>query len=266
LIAIAIFAPSGWFRDAATSFLGNLAATLSVLIVIYVFYIYVTPPGLREATLIPLGNAEISNEIVDRVTDATDYWFWGRSGSYFRSEVLPRLDQAAREARRHVRIRVVLPDFGSTGNGVFYMNLLRGLGETADRTTLGAGVMATIVAVARCASLNPYLHAEIGLCATVPVLRFDISNFGALITRDSKKLPGVLINSGNAYFDMAKDAVEAELLQSQKISWVASAIAECGPDEVSRQLLNAIEGLPACDDQLVECAKSMLQSGRHRYA
>jgi hypothetical protein len=263
LIVIAAFAPQGWVKDASTNFLGNFAATVAIFLVTYGFYISVTPPGLRNAEVIPLQDVEISDKIIDLPAGASDYWFWGRSGSYFRTEVLPRLDAASREERRHIRVRAVIPD-PAAKNAQLYMKIKRGLGESADEWTLPANIVATVAAVAEVCSRNPYLRCDLGLCPNLPVLRYDLSTSGALLTRDAKKLPAILINSGNAYFEMFRDAVENELAQSKKVEWDASRIAAITGDVISEDLLSAIDGLPSIPSGVIELAKKTAKRG-HRY-
>lgn len=102
LFVITAYAPAGSpFRESATNFLGNFAATVAVFIAIYLFYVLITPPGLRDAEVVPLRDVEIGDGIINLPANASDYWFWGRSGSYFRSAVLPRLDDLA-----PVRVRI----------------------------------------------------------------------------------------------------------------------------------------------------------------
>jgi hypothetical protein len=267
LIIISAGTSAGWFRDAATNFLGNFSATVAIFLVTYGFFVFVTPPGLRNAEVVPLSNAEIADGILDLRAGASDYWFWGRSGSHFRSVVLPWLDEVSRNERRHIRLRIVLPDPDKDENAQLYMNIRRGLGEKADVMTLGANVLATIGSVAHACGRNPFLKAEVGLCQSVPTIRYDLSDTGALITRDAKHLPALLVNSGNAYFDMFKDAVENELAQSRKVTWNTAEIADEGPEEpLSDRVLAAITGGPRLSTDLIEFARSVQKAGTHRYA
>jgi hypothetical protein len=267
LLVITTYAPLGAFRDASATLLSDFSATVAIFITIYVFYVLVTSPELRNAEVIPLRDVEISDQIIDLPAVASDYWLWGRSGSYFRTAVLPRLDDLARRERKHVRMRIVLPDPDREGNGALYKQFKRGLDEQADDTTLAANVIATIVSVVAACSRNPYLKAEIGLCATVPVLRYDLSNSGALITRDAKKLPAILTNSGNPYFEMFKDAVENELAQSKKVRWNGVALEDFEAGQVlSDHVMAAIDGLPRRDAPVLEETRLILQSKSNRYA
>jgi hypothetical protein len=255
----------GWLRDSATIFLGTFAATLAVFLVTYAFYIFVTPPGLRNATVIPLGEAEIAEEIIDLPAHAADYWFWGRSGSYFRAEILPRLDNLARTERKHVHVRVLIPDPDRDGNSSLYKHIRQGLGEKADDNTLKANVIATIMAVAKAASRNPYLRADIALCATVPVIRYDMSNAGALLTRDAKELPAILVNSNNPYFEMFRDAVESEFAQSRRLSWDAGKILVDDDGALTEASLTGVVGMPKYTDETIAIVRELLASGKHRY-
>ena len=253
-------------RVVAVSFLGKFAAAVAIFILTYGLYVLVTPPGLRDAQVLPLHSGEIADQILNLQANVSDYWFWGRSGSYFRSAVLPKLDKASSDERRHIRILVIMPDPSVSGNAARYMQIKHGLGEKADEKTLAANVLATIVAVASATARNPYLHAEIGLCANVPVLRYDMSTTGALLTRDAQALPAILVNAGNPYFDMFRDTVENEFDQSRKIRWDKNAAPLLNDGKISvQEALSAIEGLPAFEPGVADQAENLLDLKSHRY-
>jgi len=264
IVTQGLLCPGHWISTITKDFLVNLSAALAIFILSYTFYLFVTPPGLRNAEVIPLRDGEISGEIIDRLGDATDYWFWGRSGSYFRAEVLPRLDSVSQEERRKVRIRLVLPD-PTAANGKYYKFVRKGLGEEIDDDELLANVIATVVAVAVKSSKNPYLDAEVGFCASVPSLRYDLSNLGALLTRDAKKLPALLTNSGNAYFEMFKDAVENELSQGKRLEWNGDVIANYEILDV-KSILAHIPLLKGSSKSAIARARLILENPKHRYA
>lgn len=257
--------PSGAFREVSTNFLGNFAATVAIFLFTYGFYVFITSPELRNAEVIALRNVEISDEIIDLPENASDYWFWGRTGSYFRTVVLPRLDASARSERKRIRIRLIVPDPDREGNSELYMHFKKGLGEEADQNTLSANVVLTVALSVATVLRNPYLSMEIGLCASVPVLRYDISNSGSLITRDAKDLPAILTNSGNPFFEMFKDAVENELSQARKIVWDGSTPVPIVGQELDQQFLDQLRGLPHVDGDILGAAKSVSEMGRHRY-
>jgi hypothetical protein len=266
VLTASLEAGSAW-RDASTNFLGNFAATVAIFLVTYGFFVFITPSGLRNAKVLPLRSAEIADGLVDLVNDASDYWFWGRSGSYFRAVVLPRLTELARRDRQHVTVRIVLPDPAEPRNARRYAAIKHGLGETADQNTLAANVVATVVAAAAASAQNPYLHVRIGLCATVPALRYDLATSGGLITRDARSLPAILVNAGNPYFEMFRDAVENEFAQSREVTWDdnATILHESGDVSVA-DALKVVIGLTVKDSAIITAASSLLASKTHRYA
>ncbi|MGY4367904.1 hypothetical protein ACVW1A_003969 [Bradyrhizobium sp. LB1.3] len=265
LVVISTYVPTSTVRDAFTNVLGNFAANVAIFLCTYAFYVFITSPELRNAEVIPLRNVEIGDEIIDLPAGASDYWFWGRTGTYFRKSVLPRLDRVAHEERKRVRIRVVIPDPDREGNSQLYMHFKRGLGEQANEHTLAANVILTIAKLVHTSMRNPYLSIEIGMCPTVPVLRYDLSNSGALITRDAKSLPALLTNSGNPYFEMFKDAVENELAQCARITWDEQTVS-LPDDELDPGFLGLISGLPKVNDQILTVMRSLKDEDGHRYS
>ena len=260
-------APPALWRSAGISFFSNFAAAVAIFMATYGFYVLVTPPGLRNADIVPLRDVEIGKEIVDLPDGTSDYWFWGRSGSYFRTAVLPRLAELSRNERKHVKLRIVMPNPAVNSNNIHYKHIKHGLGERASDETLSANVVATIVSVVSACSRNTYLSAEIGLCGRVPVIRYDLSSNGALITRDAKHLPALLINSGNPYFEMFRDAVENELRQSLQITWDAAVTGEVPTDQLlSPQILTSIQHLPVLKADGRAEAEQLLRANTDRYA
>jgi hypothetical protein len=96
------------------------------------------------------------------------------------------------------------------------------------------------------------------------VLRFDVSTSGALITRDLPSLPAVLVNSGNPYYEMFKDAVENELAQSRRITWDGNRLP-IGDSIGIDDLFTIIEGFPRPSATLIATAQEILSKKAHRY-
>jgi hypothetical protein len=263
LVILANFFGLDWLHEAAVSVLGHVAATLVVLMVVYGVWIWATPRELRNARVLALRGGEIPEFMGDLVSGASEYWFMGRSGGYFRAEVLPRLDKEARETRRAARIRIVLPNPYSGDNAVAYASMLNTLNEDADEMTLPAAVIATILEAARRAIENPYLEVEIGIAPSLPVMRLDVSNNGSLVTRDAKALPGIFCGPGNPYFDMFKSVVDNELRQSKRITWKGKI--NLGELINAADLAATFDGLPTINDEVLSRAKHMIAHPGHRY-
>lgn len=246
----------------------SLFSGLVVVIVTYLYYISITPPELRNAEIIPLRSAEIAEQVVNLVTDVDYYWFLGRSGSYFRAQVLPELDNIAREKRRHIGLVAVLPNPNMQENRQFYRDVRRQLKEEADEDTLLVHILATIIAIIALSSNNRYLQTRIGLCRSVPVLRYDVSTAGALITRDAPSLPAILCAGGNPYHDTFVDAVENEYAQSAVVAWNAETWVDVDPyeDQIFPDAVRQLSHFGSVDDKVVRQACEQIKLRRHRYA
>ena len=267
LIVITEHGVGNKIAEALSNFLGNFAATVAIFIITYGFFIYVTPVELRNAVLIPLGDGEIAKEILNLQQKVSDYWFWGRSGSYFRSIVLKELDASSLKDRRHIKIRIVLPDPDIEANRLHYMKIKRSLNEPADKDTLSAHVLATIWSAVMLDIRNPFLNVDIALSRSVPVIRYDVSSVGGLMTRDARNLPAILVNSANPIFEMFKDAVENELSQGRNIDWDESDFPDLAHVGVISDVhLARIQNVPRFSPQVVESANEILQKQEHRYA
>jgi hypothetical protein len=180
---------------------------------------------------------------------------------------LPSLNALAERERRHVVVRIVVPDYSKPGSAAWYANIRRGLSEAADEHTLAANVVATVATAIGAAARNPCLHVQIGLCASVPVIRYDISSIGALITRDAPSLPAILVNAGNPYFETFRDAVENELGQAKKVTWDETAPVLRGGEQIPlKEMLSAITGLPPIDPAVIQRAEELIRKPEHRYA
>ena len=236
---------------------------LVVLMVVYGVWVWATPRELRNAQVSALRGGAIPEFMDVLVSGASEYWSMGRSGSYFRATVLPRLDKDARETRRAARVRVVLPDPCSGDNAPAYALMLNTLNEDADSKTLPAAVTATILEAARRAVENPYLEVEIGIAPSLPVVRLDVSNNGCLVTRDARALPGIFCGPGNPYFEMFKSMVDNELRQSKRITWKGNINVAQLVD--AADLASAFNGLPAIDNEVLARAKDVIEHPEHRY-
>jgi hypothetical protein len=263
LVSLAEVFGAGWFRETIISVLAHLAGAVIVLMLVYGAWLWVTPPELRNARVSALRAGEIPEAMAALVSGATDYWFMGRSGGYFRAKVLPDLDDEARQSRRAARVRVVVPEPLRGRNALAYSSMLQGLGEQVDRNTLPAAVVATVLDAAKRAVENTYLEVEIGMTPTLPVVRFDVSNNGAVITSDAKSLPGIFCGPASPYREMFRSIIDNELRQSTRITWDPDL--DVAGISNAADLARSFRGLPTVDDDVLARAKDMIKHPRHRY-
>jgi len=243
------------------------AAAIFVFLFSYWFYLDITPSGLRNATIIPIQSAEIAESIASLTTHTSNYRFLGRSGSYVRTDVFPTLSDKSAESHQYVEVKVLVPQ-PSASNSDTYRRIKAALGEKATDSTLGAHVLATIAVLAELAAKNKYFRPSIRLMHTVPVLRFDISDAVVLVTRDAKKLPAILVNTGNDHYGMFLDFFENEFEQAEELPLtpLVDEIAQLpamSKDEILEKVSSmAGEWAANCGEE----GKQLYNNGQHRYA
>lgn len=259
------FLSVGALREALIAVFSAAAANLATIMLIYGVWLWVTPNAMRHVGLLEVRSREIRERIEQLAAGADEYWFLGRSGRYFRAVVLPTLSSAAQRDRRRIHIRIVLPNPDHERNTQLYCHMMLGLQEEATENTLHTNVLATIVSAVHASRLNPYLRIDIALSASVPVLRYDISNGGALVTRDAKHLPAIYADGGSQFHEMFRDAVENEFSQGKSVFWNAAFHITGSAVDSTELILAHTTGLPTHSEGLIGEVTAELQAGAHRY-
>lgn len=219
LIVILSCEPSGVFWQALSAILVSLIATVFVLALIYSVWFWVTPRSIVSTDIQPLRAAEI-REVADFVSQqAGEYIFFGRSGSFFRKCVLPSLEKSAKETGRAINVFIGVPDPESKENLEEYRRQKAAADQNVEEDELAINVVATCIAAYLAQSKNPLITFQISLLEKVPIIRFDISDRGLLISRDSKKLPGIYCNSGNSYYELFRSMVLHDFHQGKRVEW-----------------------------------------------
>lgn len=244
------------------SFCGQLSATFASVMAIYGVWIFSTPSHLRNSHIAPLRPNEIAEFLAYASDDPASYIFFGRSGKAFRSQVLPIIDRSSKEKRTVKSVKIVVPDPESGNNSRSYATMMRGLSEKADDNTLTISVVSMALDLAIRSRGNTDLKVEMGLCATLPVLRMDLSEKGGVLTRDAQSLPGLYCGPGG-YLDLFRSMAENEYRQSRKITWEADV--DYDSISTAKQLNAAFQGLPPVSDEMMPLILQSLRKPKSRY-
>lgn len=245
------------------SFFGSLSGTILTVMAIYGVWIFVTPPEIRHAVILPLRPKEISEFLEQIRTNSTQYVFWGRSGTSFRQNVLPTLDNRARSLRQSQSIKVVMPNPAAPSISSNYATMINGLGENANDKTLLVSVVAMALDLAIRSSENVDLRVEMCLCPTLPVVRMDISDQGAVITRDAKSLPGIYCGPGSQHLDMYRTMAENEFRQGKPITWTQGI--RYRDIRSASEIAMHFPALPTITDELMIDILEILETPKSRY-
>lgn len=244
-----------------------LTGTLIILAFYLIYMIFIGPnPGLREVAAVRPG--DISGHMRDLPLGVRHYMFWGRSGSFFRSYPLLKMNEQSLAEKRNIDVEVVLPDPTDERLIRSYQDILSSLGEAPGENPLLANVLATSMACAIVSSNNKYINIRVYYSKFLPAFRVDLSDNGAILTQDDRSKSALFFDFGSEFYDMFRNTVRSETGVSCEVKWDEALFKGKGLEEKScdKDTLNAF-GIALPDVDKLQAEVAMLITKRpHRYS
>lgn len=261
------FVSLGDLREIVEAVAIEVLAGVLIVLGFYVLYMHFIGPnaGLREVTA--TRPRDIREKMEALPIDTRYYVFWGRSGSYFRSAPLLKLDEQARKKKIITDVDVVLPDPMDPRLIKSYREILSSLGETPGENPLLANALATSMACAIISANNKYIRIRVFYSKFLPAFRVDMSENGAILTQDDPAKSALFFEGGSEFHEMFRTTVRNEMAVSQEVKWDESLFEGLRLEEKScdRLTLNAF-GIEVKDvDRLQQEVASLITSRPHRY-
>lgn len=196
----------------------------AILIILIVYFGYVKLIGVnREAQEVRvIRPGDINGEIRSLPIETSYYYLWGRSATYFRSETLRALDNYSKENRITVEVNVLLPDPLIEELCNAYDDMMAAVGEARGQNKLLKNAIATATICAIISANNRNIRVNLFFSKFLPAFRVDISEQGAILTEDDKKLYALAFSRGSQFFEMFRSMIENEKEISRRASWDAS--------------------------------------------
>lgn len=143
--------PYNGFREVLESVSIEILSGSIIILLFYFLYFHFIGEnyGLRE--VVTTRPQDIGGRLSELIPETRYYIFWGRSGSYFRSVPLIKLDEQSRSRKSVIDVEVVLPDPHDERLVESYQDILNSLGEYNNKNSLLSNVIATSMA---CAIIN----------------------------------------------------------------------------------------------------------------
>ncbi|MER9074462.1 hypothetical protein NKH80_16855 [Mesorhizobium sp. M0904] len=259
--------PKGILQDVVDGvFMQVLTGSLIILAFYGIYVHFIGPnPGLREVTAVR--PRDISGRMKELPVAARSYMFWGRSGSYFRSEPLLKLDEQAKVQKRNIDVEVVLPDPMDERLIRSYRDILSSLGEDSDGNPLLANVLATSMACAIVSANNKYINIRVYYSKFLPAFRVDLSDNGAIMTQDDKAKSALFFDFGSEFYEMLVNTVRNETAVSREVKWDEAVFKgrKLEAKSCDKETLNAF-GIELDDvDALQQEVAKMITERKHRY-
>jgi hypothetical protein len=247
-------------------FMQVLTGSLIILAFYAIYMHFIGPnPGLREVTAVR--PRDISGHMKELPVAARTYMFWGRSGSYFRSAPLLKLDEQARDEKRNIDVEVVLPDPMDERLIRSYQDIRSSLGEDSEGNPLLANVLATSMVCAIVSANNKYINIRVYYSKFLPAFRVDLSDNGAIMTQDDMAKSALFFEFGSEFYEMLVNTIRNEAAVSREIRWDEAIFRGKKLEEKScdKQTLNAF-GIEIDDvDTLQQEVAKMIAERKHRY-
>lgn len=259
--------PASGLREVVDAIAIEVLAGVLIVLGFYVLYMHFIGPnqGLREVTV--TRPRDIRERMQALPVGTRYYAFWGRSGSYFRSEPLLTLDDHARKQKLITDIDVVLPDPMDPRLIKSYREILNSLGEAPAGNPLLANVLATSMACAIISANNKYIRIRVFYSKFLPAFRVDMSENGAILTQDDPGKSALFFEGGSEFHEMLRTTVRNEMAVSTEVKWDESLFEGLQLEEKScdKQTLNAF-GIAVDDvDNLQQEVAMLITKRPHRY-
>jgi uncharacterized membrane protein YhaH (DUF805 family) len=262
------FVNNPFLKDLISSVALQLFSTSFVITFFYIVYLHLIGPNWSVRNVRALRPQDINSKIRSLLTKTNLYVFWGRSGSYFRSQPLRVLDAQSRDGTRNIDIEVLLPDPTDDRLVQSYRQILDSLGEDNSENSLLIQVLATSIACAVADANNRYLSVALYYSKFLPGFRLDLSSVGAILTHDDPSKPALMFDGNSEFHEMFRSTARSEMMVSRKIEWQSSLFdgLKLGTSQVSANQVKAFELHGDCDPQLLaEKVNHYLINETHRY-
>jgi hypothetical protein len=211
-----------------------------------------------------LNGLEISRALAESRSTTGHWEFKGGTGTYTRAVTLPKMAQAARDARKQHVIRLEVLDPSDLELCTQYADFFRGLatGDDSEAGWTGEGtrleVLATVLAACRYQKQASLLDVHVHLSTSMTIMRWDRTDDRLIITHRGPRYPALLVQKGNRYFDILSSELMVSRQQARRLPMDTLGPVKLGKnptvDEV-RALFEHLElPLPAefTDDDVVE--------------
>jgi len=214
--------PLGPFNDTLPNVgLAVIDAALSTLLTVGLtgaFIVLLVPRDVREAKIVTVHPRDLASELQASVTTSREYFFKGRSGRHFRSIILPLIESGSRASSATRLIWLLLPDPSDLrlmASYVQFRNAAAFRGRADDWTEWGIQreVLAALIALAAKARINPHLEIHIGLTKSFSIIRTNLTDTEAILTRDDPKLPAFKAMRGTVFYESQREDIQLSIRQ-----------------------------------------------------
>ena len=232
------------------------------------FLYLLVPKDVRNGRVVNVHPKDIDAELKASVPESREYFFRGRSARYFRSVILPLIEAGSRGTSATRVVWILMPDPRDEplmASYAHFRNAAAFRGRAADWTAwdIQKEIVAAVLAFASKARSNPHLEFHIGLSRSFSILRVNMTDATAILTRDDPKLPAFKAARGTIFYESYREDIQLSIRQAGEIDLAALWTDDVAVEATSASMAMAALGLaseaadPAKVSSVVEAANKV---------
>lgn len=191
----------------------KFAMSLSVTVALAAFLFYVTPRLLeRQPEIVSPQN--LRSLFKAQIELSRTWTFYGATGRYVRSQVIPRFQERAAQQRQPLSVMLILLDVSNANACEKYADYRNGT-EPRDKQWTAARVRQEVCAtvITAMAFRTALLRIDIKFIPTFSALRADISDDKVILTKEDPGSSALVCDRRSRYYDYF--ALDARVAESQ---------------------------------------------------
>jgi hypothetical protein len=247
-----------------------LGATIASLIVsILVFWIIPkNRPTVEETVLVP--PKRISSELRHAANEATKWSYRGHTGRYFRTTVLPILQNTSTKHGRYIDVQIQILDPDDADLMRFFARYRAEVNrDRSDYWTTSrarAEIVATAVALILADAGSSRLNCELYFTKNVSPFTIDLSNTHAITTRESPTHAALKYPAGSTMYDSASEDLHLSAVQARRVEFERPESTLIATGDELNLLLNRLGLAMLHRDEIVETVLTVLKNPVSPYA
>lgn len=202
--------------------LDSLIQVFITTFILAVAYVLFVPKEVRLKQFKSVSPKDIRHELNVNLNSTSHYWFRGRSARWFRSVAIPALVSNAQSNSRTVTINVLLPDPSSESAIKNYVSYRKSIsksdGQKWNVWSVQKEIISTISVLCHINSNNALVNVKLGLLDSYSLLRSDITDVSAVLTREDTKQIAMQFVRGTHLYDTYKEEILQGIQQGKSIN------------------------------------------------
>lgn len=204
------------YADFARNVVDGLLSTIAVTAVLAIFFWWVRAPLTRTPVGGEIFPDQISDSLIAAARVAREWEYFGHTGKYVRSRILPVIGERSKSQSLAIAVRFIIVDPANIELCEAYADYRsRSRSSTItprmwDAPTVQADLLATIICLVRYAARFPNLKIQLGLASHFGLWRFDRSDASVIVTQEDPQQPAYRYKNGSRfYFYHHRECLEA---------------------------------------------------------